>query len=192
MSSDPKVEQKVIVLSVDNKTPISIISTVKTTFHTIPIAIGKKLKNVYFTNMGIIKRISPVITNCIEDTEDSEDPLPITSIENDVFKCVMEYAEKDEMNDTIDKPYNNKEISLLEWELEFFDKPMDIILNLIQAANYLNYVKLLEKTGMFIASVIKKADPADLRKMFSSEIVKPEIADVKIPAASSENATKDE
>jgi hypothetical protein len=171
MASTIYDEKQNFILSVDNKTPITIISTEKSSFHTFPISIGKDLNITYFTNIDIITKISPVIGDCIENTCDKYSPFPLADIDDDTFKLVMEYAEKEidnEITTGATKSQSTNEKTLNQWEIAFYNVPNQLVIKLIIAANFLNYNTLLNRTGIYIASIIQNIEPVEIRKLFIS------------------------
>jgi hypothetical protein len=185
MASTISNDKQHFVLSVDNMTPITIISTEKTSFHSFPISIGKDLNITYFTNIDIITKISPVIRNCIEDTYDDMMSFPLAKINEDEFKLLMEYAEKEidyEITMGAEKSQSINEKTLNQWELAFFNIPIQLVFKLIIAANFLNYKTLLERTSIYFASIIQQTDPTLLRNLFHGDIVGEEEKEL-LPAA---------
>ena len=174
-----------MIMSIDDKYPITIISKEKTSTNTLPISIDNI---IYFTNMDIIKRISPVINGCIEDTDGIDAPLPLANMDENAFKMIMEYAEWENKFynvDGADKSVIEKGSPLTEWETHYFSRPREIVFKVIIAANFLGYEKLLDRTGMYIASLISNASPEELKQMFKRDSSQSDIREAPVPAASS-------
>jgi hypothetical protein len=86
-----------------------------------------------------------------------------------------------------DKSQSTNEKTLNQWELAIFNVPIQLVFKLIIAANFLNYKTLLERTSIYIASIIQQTDPTQLRKLFHGDIVEEGEGENLMPAATTDS-----
>ena len=126
-------------------------------------------------------KLMTTIGNIIEDINDSDDPIPLPSINTDTLKRVIEYTDKyladpfevttsDSMDNTLDKDVINipKPREFLPWELEFFNGSWSSVKDVMMAANLLDYQLLLQSCAQFIASQIIKMTPEEVKEYCST------------------------
>lgn len=110
----------------------------------------------------------------------TEVPIPLPSVNKDTLDKIVEYMKfdfenplsydgvdnDDDGDDPMDVP-KRKYDDLTDWEKEYCNTNVDRLCELISAANYLNYRRLLDTTAMTIAESIKGKTPEEIRTYFN-------------------------
>jgi len=93
---------------------------------------------------------STTIKNMITDLDGSDQIIPLPGVTSEILKKVIEYSDHHKNDDDSDV---EKEIS--EWDKKFMDLDNELIIEIINAANYLENEKLLNLGCQVIANKLK-------------------------------------
>jgi hypothetical protein len=120
-------------------------------------------------------KLMQTIANTVDDLGESDDPIPLSIINTETLKRVIEYTDKyladpfvlvtTPSDDSLIPP---KPREFLPWELEFFNGPWSSLKDVMMAANYLDYQVLLQSCGQFIASQIINMSPEEVKEYCSA------------------------
>jgi S-phase kinase-associated protein 1 len=92
----------------------------------------------------------------IAEDIDPDDFIPIPNVTSSIMVNVIKYATK--LRDNNDKD--------IVWKEEFMNIDSHIVIDLILAANYLDFQQLLEHSCQVIAKELKEKTPAEIRATF--------------------------
>ena len=144
-----------------------------TDIYNIPILIDT---NLFYISEDFAKKLLIVqeIIECMGN--DITDPIPLYNIELSIFNLICDFYmnEKMEFESYVDHVAGacagpSTGDVLTQREKEFFKLPYSVIFKLMNSANYVNYKSLLDRTGLFIANIIKEQSPEKLRELFKSQ-----------------------
>jgi S-phase kinase-associated protein 1 len=100
--------------------------------------------------------------------DDPEIPLKVKS---HILQKIIAYLEyyKDAEPKEIEKPLpsNNFNECVEAWDYQFIDLELDLIFEIILAANYMDIKPLMELASSKVASIIKGKSPEEIRKTFN-------------------------
>ena len=119
-----------------------------------------------FTVPGPVAEMSSMIRRGIMDQDDAVVPVQVTG---KVLEKVLEwctYHASHTMN-PIYKPVKSFEAVVSVWDADFVNKNMDMIFEIIQAANYMDIHDLLDLTCAKVASLIKDKTRDEILKVFN-------------------------
>jgi hypothetical protein len=115
------------------------------------------------------------IDNMIDDLGESDEPVPLYTINTETLKRVIEYTDKYLADPFVpasppseDSLLPPKPREFLPWELEFFNGPWSSVKDVMMAANLLDYQVLLQSCAQYIASQIMKMTPEEVKEYCSS------------------------
>ena len=113
---------------------------------------------------------SNLVKGIIEDYPDDAE-VPLTNVKSNVLKKVKEYLDHyaDADPREIERPLisNNYQECVDPRDYEYINLDLDLVFEIILAANYMDIKALLELASSKIASVIKGKSPEEIRKTFN-------------------------
>lgn len=122
---------------------------------------------IYEIDEAIAAKQSVVIANMLE-LEESEKSngekilIPLPNISGKILKMVLDWIMKHD-----DKKLTEKE--LRDWENEFVEVDLDVMYELIMAANYMEVNELLHRACQRVADHIAGKQPEEIRRIFNIE-----------------------
>ena len=115
-------------------------------------------------------RRSQLIKGIIDDYPDDPE-VPLHNVKSTLLPRIISYLEyyKDSEPKEIEKPLpsNNFGECVDAWDFQFIDLEIELIFEIIFAANYMDIKPLLELASSKIASIIKGKSPEEIRKIFN-------------------------
>lgn len=115
-------------------------------------------------------RRSQLIKGIIDDYPDDPE-VPLHNVKSTILQRIITYLEyyKDSEPREIEKPLpsNNFNDCVDAWDYQFIDLEIELIFEIIFAANYMDIKPLLELASSKIASIIKGKSPEEIRKIFN-------------------------
>ena len=113
---------------------------------------------------------SQLVKGIIEDYPDDAE-VPLNNVKSNILKKINEYLEHYQDSDPkeIERPLasQNYQDCVEPWDYEFINVDLDLIFEIILAANYMDIKPLLELASSKIASIIKGKTPEEIRKTFN-------------------------
>jgi S-phase kinase-associated protein 1 len=113
---------------------------------------------------------SQLVKGIIEDYPDDAE-VPLNNVKSNILKKIKEYLEHYQESDQkeIERPLasQNYQDCVEPWDYEFINVDLDLIFEIILAANYMDIKPLLELASSKIASIIKGKTPEEIRKTFN-------------------------
>jgi S-phase kinase-associated protein 1 len=113
---------------------------------------------------------SQLVKGIIEDYPDDAE-VPLNNVKSGILKKIKEYLEHYQDSDPkeIERPLasQNYQDCVEPWDYEFINVDLDLIFEIILAANYMDIKPLLELASSKIASIIKGKTPEEIRKTFN-------------------------
>ena len=113
---------------------------------------------------------SQLVKGIIEDYPDDAE-VPLNNVKSGILKKIKEYLEHYQDSDPkeIERPLasQNYQDCVEAWDYEFINVDLDLIFEIILAANYMDIKPLLELASSKIASIIKGKTPEEIRKTFN-------------------------
>ena len=113
---------------------------------------------------------SQLVKGIIEDYPDDAE-VPLNNVKSGILKKIKEYLEHYQESDPkeIERPLasQNYQDCVEPWDYEFINVDLDLIFEIILAANYMDIKPLLELASSKIASIIKGKTPEEIRKTFN-------------------------
>ena len=115
-------------------------------------------------------KLSKLIKESIQSNTEDTVEFHVNNVKGEVLKKVVEYLEhyKDEEPKKIERPLpsaNFKEC-VCEWDFNYSDISLDIIFEIILAANYLDIPPLLELASAKVTSILKGKTSEEIREIF--------------------------
>jgi len=115
-------------------------------------------------------RRSQLIKGIIEDYPDDPE-VPLHNVKSPILQRIISYLEnyRDSEPREIEKPLpsNNFNDCIDAWDFQFIDLEIEVIFEIIFAANYMDIKPLLELASSKIASIIKGKSPEEIRRIFN-------------------------
>jgi len=115
-------------------------------------------------------RRSQLIKGIIDDYPDDPE-VPLHNVKSTILQRIITYLENYRDNEPreIEKPLpsNNFNDCVDAWDFQFIDLEMELIFEIIFAANYMDIKPLLELASSKIASIIKGKSTEEIRKIFN-------------------------
>jgi S-phase kinase-associated protein 1 len=109
---------------------------------------------------------SQLVKGIIEDYPDDAE-VPLNNVKSNILKKIKEYLEHYQESDPkeIERPLasQNYQDCVEPWDYEFINVDLDLIFEIILAANYMDIKPLLELASSKIASIIKGKTPEEIR-----------------------------
>ncbi|KAG0905100.1 hypothetical protein G6F33_012431 [Rhizopus arrhizus] len=102
----------------------------------------------------------------IEDIDDSEDPIPIPNVNEEILQKVIEWCIHHE-NDKIQEEENLRNTDIEDWDKNFFEVDQEMLFDIILAANYLDIKQLLDTGCKTVANIIKGKSVEEIRRIFN-------------------------
>jgi S-phase kinase-associated protein 1 len=113
---------------------------------------------------------SQLIKGVMDDFPDDPE-VPLHNVKSTILEKIIKYLEyyKDTEPREIEKPLpsNNFNECVDSWDYNFIDLELDVIFEMILAANYMDIKPLMELASSKVASIIKGKSPEDIRKTFN-------------------------
>ncbi len=115
-------------------------------------------------------RRSQLIKGIIDDYPDDPE-VPLHNVKSHILQKIIAYLEyfKDNEPREIERPLpsNNFNECVDSWDFQFIDLELDLIFEIILAANYMDIKPLMELASSKVASIIKGKSPEEIRKVFN-------------------------
>ena len=107
--------------------------------------------------------------------------IPLPEISSMQFKKVIEYAKYDLENPIMNENTKENELELSQWETNFCNMEKKHLFEIILAANFLDYNRLLEITCFTVAKYIKGKTVEQIRQTFGivNDFTEKELEDIK-------------
>ena len=114
---------------------------------------------------------SQLVKGIIEDYPDDAE-VPLNNVKSNILKKIKEYLEHyaDSEPKEIERPLasQNYQECVDAWDFEFINVDLDLVFEIILAANYMDINSLLElASSSKVASIIKGKTPEEIRKTFN-------------------------
>ena len=113
---------------------------------------------------------SQLVKGIIEDYPDDAE-VPLNNVKSNILKKIKEYLDHYQDSDPkeIERPLasQNYQDCVEPWDYEFINVDLDLIFEIILAANYMDIKPLLELASSKVASIIKGKTPEEIRKTFN-------------------------
>lgn len=113
---------------------------------------------------------SQLVKGIIEDYPDDAE-VPLTNVKSNVLKKIKEYLEHYADTDPreVERPLvsQNYQECVDAWDYEYINVDLDLVFEIILAANYMDIKSLLELASSKVASIIKGKSPEEIRKTFN-------------------------
>ena len=113
---------------------------------------------------------SQLVKGIIEDYQDDAE-VPLNNVKSNILKKIKEYLDHYQDSDPkeIERPLasQNYQECVDAWDYEFINVDLDLIFEIILAANYMDIKPLLELASSKVASIIKGKTPEEIRKTFN-------------------------
>jgi S-phase kinase-associated protein 1 len=103
----------------------------------------------------------------IEDNIADDTGIPIPNVTGKILAMVIEYCKKHVEVASSEEGKSLTEDELKAWDKDFINVDQATLLDIIQAANYLNNKCLLDLTCQSVADMIKGKTPEEIRKHFN-------------------------
>ena len=107
----------------------------------------------------------------IIETHPDDAEIPLSNVKSIILKKIKEYLEhyQDIEPKEIERPLasQNYQECVEAWDYEYINVELDLIFEIILAANYMDIKPLLELASSKIASIIKGKTPEEIRKTFN-------------------------
>ncbi|KAH0552012.1 hypothetical protein KQX54_004145 [Cotesia glomerata] len=131
---------------------------------------------VFKVDVEILKcstTIKTMLENLGENESDDEVPIPLPIINSVIFEKIIQWAIY-HINDQPFHEENNKgpllkTDDMCDWDAEFFKMEQGMLLDLIEAANFLDIKPMMETICKAIAQKMKKKTTEELRNAFGVE-----------------------
>jgi len=115
-----------------------------------------------------VAKMSVTLTNLMEDVTSPDEPIP-TMVKSHVLKKIFEYCEHYANVPVPEKiPEQTwKTDDIVEWDKNFIQgMPLNVLFDLVVAANYLDIKNLLDLGCKTIAIIMKDRPMEDIKKIF--------------------------
>jgi S-phase kinase-associated protein 1 len=113
---------------------------------------------------------SHLIRGIIEDYPDDPE-VPLHNVKGNILQLIIKYLEyyKDSDPKEIERPLptNNFNECIDSWDFQFIDLELDVIFEIVLAANYMDIKPLMELASAKVANIIKGKTPEEIRKTFN-------------------------
>ena len=113
---------------------------------------------------------SQLVKGIIEDYPDDAE-VPLNNVKSNILKKIKDYLEHYQESEPqeIERPLasQNYQECVEAWDYEYINVELDLIFEIILAANYMDIKPLLELASSKIASIIKGKTPEEIRKTFN-------------------------
>ncbi|KAJ1969770.1 hypothetical protein IWQ62_000409 [Dispira parvispora] len=122
-----------------------------------------------------VARKSVLISNMMEDIPDGSGAIPIHNVRGLVMEKVLEYCthyadtevQEDEGDSDEEFDVPARTIDIKPWDAKFIDVDVEMLFELLQAANFLEIKPLLNLGCKTVASMLKGRTPEEIRKQFN-------------------------
>ena len=115
-------------------------------------------------------RRSVLVKGIIDDYPDDPE-VPLHNVKSSILTKIITYLEQygDSEPKEIERPLpsNNFNECVDAWDYQFIDLELEVIFELILAANYMDIRPLMELASSKVASIIKGKSPEEIRKTFN-------------------------
>nr|POE73454.1 skp1-like protein 1b [Quercus suber] len=107
---------------------------------------------------------SQTIKGLIED-DCADNAIPLPNVTGHILSLVIQYCKEHTSSSDSNSSKSNEELKA--WDTQFIKVDMNVLFDLIMAANYLNVKGLLDLTCQTVADMIKEKTPEQIRAMFN-------------------------
>ena len=115
-------------------------------------------------------KLSILVKGIIDDYPDDAE-VPLNNVKSNILKKIKEFLDHYENLETkeIERPLPSQNFKecVPEWDYKYIDVDIDLIFELILAANYMDIKPLLELASAKVASIIKGKNTEEIRKTFN-------------------------
>ncbi|KAM0685713.1 hypothetical protein COBT_003073 [Conglomerata obtusa] len=112
-------------------------------------------------------RFSFVLENIVKNTI-LDAPIPLL-ISSTIFDHILSFMELEQTIHTDNDDYNQIRIKDMHKKM-FRNLEIDVIIDIVNAANYLNYIFLMETTSYIVANFFKDKTMEDIRKFMGDDM----------------------
>lgn len=113
---------------------------------------------------------SILIKGILDDYPEDQE-IPLHNVKMTILQRVVSYlenyAEIDPKEIERPLPSNNFNECVDSWDYQFIDVELDVVFEIILAANYMDIKPLMELASSKVASIIKGKSPEEIRKIFN-------------------------
>ena len=115
-------------------------------------------------------KLSNLVKGIIEDYPDDAE-VPLNNVKSNILKKIKEFLDHYENLEIkeIERPLPSQNFKecVPEWDYKYIEVDIDLIFELILAANYMDIKPLLELASAKVASIIKGKNTEEIRKTFN-------------------------
>lgn len=116
--------------------------------------------------------MSTTLKNLLEDVGDSEYPIPLPNVSGVIVEKIIPFCDYHTAHPEINVvEYTTSGKITDQWDITYCEMPMDIKIDVIMAANYLDIKPLLDMLCLSVATAIKGKTPAEIRQIMCGKIV---------------------
>merc|ERR1719261_1123224 len=104
--------------------------------------------------------------------DDDTEPIPLPNVSHDILKRVVAFCkqhENDPLELTDEEEIRLREKQITGWDKDFVDVKLNVLFEMILAANFLDFKLMLNLTCKAVAEMIKGKSPAEIKKIFGIE-----------------------
>ncbi|XP_065628333.1 SKP1-like protein 1B [Quercus suber] len=107
---------------------------------------------------------SQTIKGLIED-DCADNAIPLPNVTGHILSLVIQYCKEHTSSSDSNSSKSNEKLKA--WDTQFINVDLNVLFDLIMAANYLNVKGLLDLTCQTVADMIKEKTPEQIRAMFN-------------------------
>ncbi|KAK4562239.1 hypothetical protein RGQ29_004914 [Quercus rubra] len=107
---------------------------------------------------------SQTIKSLIED-DCANNAIPLPNVTSHILSLVIQYCKEHTSSSDSKSSESNEELKA--WDTQFINVDLNVLFDLIMAANYLNVMGLLDLTCQTVADTIKGKTPEQIRAIFN-------------------------
>ena len=128
-------------------------------------------QKVFSVDIEVVKQFA-LIRTMLEDlgmNEGDEEVVPLPNVNAAILEKVIQWAtyHKDDLPLPKDDENEEEKTDISPWDADFLNVDQETLLNLIQAANYLDIKRLLDMACKTVADMIKGKTPEEIRTTFN-------------------------
>ena len=129
-------------------------------------------QKVFSVDIEVVKQFA-LIRTMLEDlgmNEGDEEVVPLPNVNAAILEKVIQWAtyHKDDLPLPKDDKNKEEKTDISPWDADFLKVDQETLLNLIQAANYLDIKRLLDMACRTVADMIKGKTPEEIRTTFNT------------------------
>jgi len=112
--------------------------------------------------------MSSTVKDLLSEMSDSSIPIPIQNVKGNTLAKIIEWAtyHKEHPDPPVCDADKYRTDNISDWDTAFMNVDMDMLFDLVQAANYLDIRGLLELCCKTIANMIKGSTPEEVKEKF--------------------------